>query len=66
MILDIISIERVRRKRKVKFTETEHLAIKIMSEQQLGVMRKQENPDDNLKRIISILESVHEKVKHIK
>lgn len=64
MILDIISITSTRRKRRIKFSDEEYMAIKILTDQQIKVMREVENPDDNLNLVIGVLESINTKVKH--
>jgi len=51
--------------KQVKFTENEYKAIKILTEQQSALMHKHENPDDQLKLVIGIIDDIHKKVKHI-
>ena len=49
----------------VAFTENEYKAIKILAEQQSAVMKKEENPDDQLVLVMGILDDIHKKVKDI-
>lgn len=52
-------------KRRVKFTDEEHIAIKVLATEYLKSMSKEKNPDDTLIKVKSTLERIREKVQHV-
>ena len=52
-------------KRKVKFTNEEHIAIKVLTTEYLKSIAKEKNPNDTMKIVKSTLERIKEKVEHV-
>lgn len=52
-------------KRKVKFTDEEYIAIKVLATEYLKSMSKEKNPDDTMKMVKTTLERIKEKVQHV-